>query len=398
MGQVIRCVTGLSFIRCMGIFMWPLITSTVPSLLGIQLPFGRSAQDTDGLSDVSVEDLEKELFVRKEEMEHTLLDWYKSLTEEKFESTLGLIKFEGYGNGEIGIKFSEARTGRAKIKDHKNLPSILTIISDIMEDVLNTGRGSHKLSKDKRKGKGRLLPFDSDPEELKNSENIVNLFLQRLKANKTDGISHLGNHRFNPSDAYQAFELLFGPRLKARLANNLEQLQENKIELNYDNYHTEGQPAESTSPQRLRVIPLQLQEEKSNLFDEIQHEQDTIDDNKFSNEEITKSPVVIHLPKLDDEIISRKMSDSLTSLARHMNKNNMIRIIPGIGFAVTFILQMALAHARAAASMATMLSNMAMGTAMFSLVRQAMFGQTTHPKIKYVYDTDVHGPGISWPA
>ncbi|XP_028981871.1 uncharacterized protein LOC107036999 [Diachasma alloeum] len=395
MGQVIRCITGLSFIRCMGIFMWPVITSTVPSLLGIQLPFGRSTQDTDDLFGVSVEELEKELLDRKEEMEHTLFDWYKSLTQEKFQSTLGFIKFEGYGDGEIGIKFTGAREGRAKIKDHKNLPSILTIISDIMEDVLDTGKGSHKTSKDKRKGRGLIFPLNENFERSNNDENIINMFLQRLKTNATDEDLHLGNRRLTPEDAYRAFEVLFGPRLKARLVKKLLQLQENGIDLNDShNSHEEQQEESSQSSQRLRVIPLDVQEKKSNLFNEIREEQDNIDANGLTSEENPKSGLIIHLPKLDDEIISRKTSDSLTSLARHMNKNNMFQMIPGIGFAMTFILQMALAHARAAASMATMLSNMAMGTAMFSLVRQAIFGQSNHPKIKYVYDTDGHGPGI----
>lgn len=398
MSQVISCVMSLSFIRCMGIFVWPVITSAVPSLLG--LPFGRSTDNgIEGVFGMSMEDLEKELFIRKAEMEHTLLDWYRSLTEAKFETTYGYVKFEGYGDGEIGIKLAGGREGRARIKDHKNLPSILTIISDIMEDVLDTGKSNQeKLKKDnKRRGKDLTFPLDEESERSNNDDNIINMFLEKLRSNVTDDDLKYGNRRFTPEDAYRAFEVLFGSRLKARLANKLESLYENNIEPTYENYaHQEQKPSIHLTP-KVKVVPLEVQEKKTNLFDEIQVDQENLNRNKFSEDDTMKSALIIHLPKLEDEIISRKMATSIANLARHIKKENMMQMMPGAGFLITFILQMALAHARATASMASMLSNMAMGTAVFSLVRQTLFGQTTHPKIKYVYDTDVVGPGISWP-
>jgi len=46
--------------------------------------------------------------------------------------------------------------------------------------------------------------------------------------------------------------------------------------------------------------------------------------------------------------------------------------------------------------MAGMISNMALASAMFGMIRQSIFG-SENPKIKYVYDNDKMGPGITWP-
>ncbi|CAG5092043.1 Similar to atk: Protein artichoke (Drosophila melanogaster) [Cotesia congregata] len=170
MGQVINCITGLSFIRCLGIFMVPVIMNMLPSL-GLGLPFGRSNSDN-----------EDNLMKSKESVENLLLDWYKSLTQEKFSTFFGLLEFQGYGNGEIGVKLSGFRQARARIKDHKNLPSILTIISDIMEDVLDPKPENVKVKKIKRQRSLELNSFD----EVNSDDRIIQMLLERLKANNSN--------------------------------------------------------------------------------------------------------------------------------------------------------------------------------------------------------------------
>ncbi|XP_044591552.1 uncharacterized protein LOC123269784 [Cotesia glomerata] len=337
MGQVINCITGLSFIRCLGIFMVPVIMNMLPSL-GLGLPFGRSNSDN-----------EDDLMKSKESIENLLLDWYKSLTQEKFSTSFGLLEFQGYGNGEIGVKLSGFRQARARIKDHKNLPSILTIISDIMEDVLDPKPENVKVKKIKRQRSLKLNSFD----EANSDDRIIQMLLERLKANNTnvDGGANNEKKYLTIEDAYRAFEVLFGAKFKGRLLE--EEAYQN------DNF------AENSA--------------------------------KTSTEnEKKKDELVIKLPQLNENIeLARKLTKTVTELSRRM-KNNMMQMAPGVGLAVTFLLQVALAHARAAASVAEVISNMALGSAMFTFMRQTWFAPAQQPKVHYIHNHEPSEAGINW--
>lgn len=451
--RVVRCIRSLSFVRCMGIFVWPMITS-VPSLLGIpSLPtipglglLGRSTEsEVENFFGMSTSDFEKELLSRKESAENILLDWYQRLMEDKFQMNIGFLKVNGYGNGEVGISFNGFREGRAtKIKDNKNLPSILTIISDIMEEVLDQRPDNEKIKKEKEKRERSLddvqeadfqfLRESDEYADIKrsiNDDQIITMFLDKIKANASDFADGDVTQYLNMEDAYNAFGVLFGTRLNDKFASRLKAFTEEHLRsLNREN--PEDHLKES-SAEESKVTPLkeEVSYELEKEFTESQEERkrehraksdfksllskypdkyevrniasektdDPHDDNKIKDtvetSSKTRSELRLQMPSLREDIISRKITSTVMQFGRAM-KLKMGNMMPGIGFVISFLIQTALAHARAAASMAGMISNMALASAMFGMLRQSLFG-SDNPKVKYVYDNDKTGPGITWP-
>lgn len=454
LSRVVQCVLSLSFIRCMGIFVWPVITSTVPSLIGLpSLPalplglgiLGRTTEtEVQNFFGMSTSDFEKEMLAKKESMENILLDWYKTAMEDKFQVDLGFLKLKGYGNGEIGISFGGFREGRAtKIKDNKNLPSILTIISDIMEEVLDQRPDNEKLKKEKEKKERslddmqeanfQLLQESDEYADIKrsiNDDQIITMFLDKIKANATDFADGDVTQFLNVENAYNAFSVLFGPRLNEKFASRLKTFTEEHLKKDNPEKHVKDLSAEE-----LKVIPLkeemtyELEKESMesdeerkrehraknefrSLLDEYSEKlakkleiptdkiedpdnENRIKDTESSSDKNIRSELRIQLPRLREDLMSRKMTSAVIHFGRAL-KTKMSTLMPAIGFVVTFIIQMVLSHARAAASIAGMISNMALVSAMFGMIRQSVFG-SEDPKIKYVYDNDKTGPGITWP-
>ncbi|KAK2588998.1 hypothetical protein KPH14_001847 [Odynerus spinipes] len=468
--RVVQCIRSLSFIRCMGIFVWPLISNNLPSLssFGGFNPFGRSTEvEVEQFFGMSTLEFEKELLTRKEAIENFLVDSYRKLVEEKFETSWGFLKLKGYGHGEIGISFGGSREGRGtKIKDNKNLPSILTIISDIMEEVLDQRPDSdknknHKDRKEKSLGDFQDTDYqflkysdddnDQDDERTKNrsinDEEIITMFLDKIKSNVSDNVDSSVKNYLNLEDAYGAFEVLFGTRLNRKFMNRLQSFNMDNLRSLKDNPNDEVDkpmdmvPLESQTNNNqndLKVIPLDsrlnydlekesddqivrnrqdrtrntlksfvtkfsdsyLRETKIERSDGNRENEPDIETNSIKDDKVfekdSRTKLTIQLPHLTEDIISRKITSSITELGRSM-KLKMMQMLPGVGFVISFLVQMALSHARAAATMAGMLSNMALGSAMFGMIRQALFGPSTDPKIKYVYDNDKVGSGVVWP-
>lgn len=449
MTQVAQCILSLSFIRCVGIFVWPMIVNAVPSLIGLpslpslpSLPglgfLGRSIEtEVERFFGMSTNNFEKELLMRKESMENILLDWYKKAMEDKFQTNLGFLTIKGYGNGELGISFSGFREGRAtKIKDNKNLPSILTIISDIMEEVLDQRPDNEKIKKEKEKRERSLVDvqetdfqFLKDSDEYAdikrsiNDDQIITMFLDKIKANATDFADGNVAQFLNAEDAYNAFGELFGTRLNEKFADRLKIFTEENLKKNPEAHVTE------LNAEELKVIPLKgevaydLEKEFTESHEERKREhraknefrsffdkysdklvkklettEDLANKNKIKISEPfldRKTELRIQLPRLREDIMSRKITSAMIHLGRAL-KMKMSTMMPGIGFIISFLIQTALAHARAAASIAGMISNMALASAMFGMLRQNLFGDENQ-KIKYVYDNDKTGPGITWP-
>lgn len=449
LSRVVQCALSLSFIRCMGIFVWPLLTNTVPSLIGLpslpSLPglgiLGRSTEsEVEQFFGMSTIDFENELLARKESMENTILDWYKELTEDKFQTNIGFLQFKGYGNGEVGISFGGFREGRAtKIKDNKNLPSILTIISDIMEEVLDQRPDNEKLKKEKEKRERslnvmqeadfQLLKESDEYADIKrsiNDDQIITMFLDKIKANATDFADGDVTQFLNVEDAYNAFSVLFGTRLNEKFADRLRTFTEEHLKKD-----TSEQQMKKSSEEQLKTIPLEDSSEKKSA--EIQDEGkkgyeaksefrslldkytnklvkniplekivDSDNENRIkeaessSSDKSTHSELRIQLPHLQEDVMSRKITSVMLQLGRAL-KMKMSGMMPGIGFVISFLIHMALAHARAAASMAGMISNMALASAAFSMIRQSLLGSENQPQIKYVYDNYKTAPGITWP-
>lgn len=456
--RVVQCIRSLSFIRCMGIFVWPMITSTVPSLLGLpSLPvipglglLGRSTEsEVENFFGMSTSDFEKELLARKESAESILLDWYKRLMEEKFQTNIGFLKVNGYGNGEVGISFSGFREGRAtKIKDNKNLPSILTIISDIMEEVLDQRPDNEKIKKDKEKRERslddvqdadfQLLRESDEYADIKrsiNDDQIISMFLDKIKANASDFAEGDVAQYLNMEDAYSAFSVLFGTRLNDKFASRLKAFTEEHLRsLNRENseedraQESNAENAKAETPWKEEEISYDLEKESTEGQEARKREHraksdfhsllskysdkyarsiaaakigDSHHDNRIKDtsesfpDKDTRSELRLQLPGLREDVISRKITSAAVHLGRAM-KLKMSNMLPGIGFVISFLIQTALAHARAAASMAGMISNMALASAMFGMLRQSLLG-SDNPKVKYVYDNDKTGPGITWP-
>ncbi|KAK9298739.1 hypothetical protein QLX08_008040 [Tetragonisca angustula] len=452
--QVVQCLLSLSFIRCLGIFIWPLVISNLPSfpsfgVLGrMNMNVESQVQDLFGMSSA---EFERRLLERKESIEGFFLDWYRKLAEDKFQTDLGFLKIKGYGNNEVGISFSGFREGRgAKLKDNKNLPSILTIISDIMEEVLDQRPESEKTKKEKEKKERSIEGSrEADVQFLKNTEEIVDIkrsmndddiitmFLDKIRSNDSD-VENDDTRYYTSEDAYNAFGVLFGTKLHDKLdSSGPESLGSDfKVEnegnapvptKDVDIVSLESQKVsdELKVPPTKSQVTYDLEKEFSGDQEERQREKrarnylksflekysdrrlkepsvesfDSVENNKIVEERgrDVKSTLVVRLPRLQDEVVSRKVTNSMIHAGKAL-KMKMTQMVPGFGLVLSFLLQMALAHARAAASMAGMISNMALGAAMFGMIRDSFFGSSSHPKIKYVYDNDKHGPGISWPT
>lgn len=456
LSQIIQCLSSLSFIRCIGIFVWPMVTSTVPSLIGLptlpSLPglgiLGRSTEvEVENFFGMSTADFERELLTRKESVENIFLDWYKKLMEDKFQTNfLGFLKIKGYGNGEVGISFNGFRKGRAtKIKDNKNLPSILTIISDIMEEVLDQRPDNEKIKKDKEKRERSLddmqevdfqfLKESDEYDDIKrsiNDDQIITMFLDKIKANATDFADGDVTQFLNAENAYNAFGVLFGTRLNDKFASRLKAFTEEHLRsLNKDRSKDH---AKETSAEELKVIPLKgemtydLEKESvesqearkrehrtKNVFRSLLNKysdalvrsvpaesvdnlvgENNIKDTESPAEKDARSELRIQLPHLRENVVSRKITSTVIHVGRAL-RAKISQMMPGIGFVVSFLIQTALAHARAAASMAGMISNMALASAVFGMLRQSLFGSENQPQVKYVYDNYKTGPGITWP-
>lgn len=257
-----------------------------------------------------------------------------------------------------------------------------------------------------------------------NDDQIITMFLDKIKANATDFAD--GNvAQFLNEDAYNAFGVLFGTRLNEKFATRLKAFSEEQSRKNDPDVHVK-----ELSTEELKVIPLKkemtydLEKESTESHEERKREhraknelrslldkysdklirdvstemKSADNENKIkdteSSDESTRSELRIYLPRLREDVLSRKITSTMVHLGRTL-KTKMSSMLPGIGFIITFLIQMALAHARAAASMAGMISNMAFASAMFGMIRQNLLGD--NPKIKYVYDNDKMGPGITWP-
>lgn len=434
MGQLWQCIRGFSLIRCAGVFIWPMITNSVPNLLlgsiTSNLPsfgfLGRSESETEveDFFGISTNDFEKELMVKKQEFEDVLLNWYKSIMQEKFETSLGFFKIKGHGNGELGISLNGYREGRAKvIKDNKNLPSILTIISDIMEDVLEPKPNSNRNRKDPKRGKSVNLEENNyqtlrdtrqnfKNEKLKDErsmkdDRILAALLEKMRTNDSR-IDDTENY-FSIQNAYKAFELLFG----TRFASQIEKLKSFSEE-HLRSFIARNTNEESSSIEdELKIIPYEIKEKliddhlkivplsqtHYNFNDKEHKDQEKLKNSfkdGFNHKKKHRNELSIELPRLNDIVVSKKITNNFVTMARNM-KTKMMQMMPQIGMAISFLLQVAIAHARTAASVASLMSNIALGMGMFSMIRDTIFGQTNHPKIKYVYDTETVDPAVAWP-
>lgn len=435
MSQLWQCIRGLSIIRCAGVFIWPMITSNLPSFG----PFSsRSlASGVEEFFGMPPNDFEKELMVKKQQFEDVLLTWYKNLIEQKFETNLGYLRVKGHGNGELGIGLVGFREGRAKvIKNNKSLPSILTIISEIMEDVLEPKPKQDKNKKDPKKGKSitfeddnyqtlRDSQEDSKIERSVKDDRILASLLEKLRTNDSGTKNEYGQY-FSIEDAYKAFELLFGTKFTSEIGSRLKSFSEDHFRSFINRNIAEEEPDDELTilpleaqermlEEKLKIIPLLTPHAYYNFDNELGKSKDVKkelakeqslknlrDQEKSKNgfnltrKKKHRTELSIQLPRLNDLVLSRKITSSIVHMGRGL-KNKMMQMMPGIGVVISFLLQMTLAHARTAASMAGVMSNMALGMGMFSMVRDALFGQPNHPKVKYVYDTESAHPGVSWP-
>lgn len=472
--QTMNCILSLSFIRCLAIFVWPLIVSNFPSLgiLGRSLNEfrrndpARSSLETEKQMQeffaMSTTEFEEELLKRKESIERLFLDLYRTLTEKKFETSIGYFKIKGYGKDGAGPA-SSSREGRgAKLKDNKNLPSILTIISDIMEEVLDQRPEGERAKKEKEKKERSIeASRESDVQSLKdgqgyigikrsmNDDEIITMFLDKIKSNDSDEVAveeegDEGTGYLASEDAYNAFEVLFGTKLHDKLAREASLLSldssrssessgrerndsiepikrvdivslesrkrvpnggdeskiKDRVAYDFEKELSEGQE-ERRRKKRAKAYFKSFLERYSSRDRRRLRDVESVEDNAIDGDENQRgendegSTLIVRLPRLRDEAASRK--GTAASLSKGF-KSKMSEMMPGFGLVLSFLLQLALAHARATASVAGMISNMALGTAMFGMMRDSLFGTSNNPKIKYVYDNDKTGPGISWPA
>ncbi|XP_031781367.1 uncharacterized protein LOC100679351 [Nasonia vitripennis] len=443
MSRLVQCIRSLSFIRCVGIFVWPMIASNLPSL-PFTLPASRGSRTVaetqiQQLFGVSASDLESELLSRREQIESNFIQLYKTLTEETFVADLGPLKIKGHGDGELAVTFSGFREGRlSRLKDNKNLPSILTIISEVIEEVFDTRPNKTKnrkdnLKKDKRSrslhsfeelnfGKHLHDPNEENSKRSVKDDQVINMLLDRMRPSFTEiGNDDIKNY-YNIEDANRAFQVLFGPKIAGRISNQLKTIETGNMK-NFEGLQ---------SVQQLKLAPLdaqitnQAQQLKNRSSKGRALYQPGSNKDEFNSEDKTdmtkekilklkayladhikkylnlnkkkfQSEVTLRLPRLNDTVTSRKMTNNFELISRDM-KSKIRQALPAAGLAVSFLVQIALAHAKAAASVAEILSNMALGSAMFGMVRDMVFGSNNQQKIKYVYDTEKYDAGISWPS
>lgn len=444
MSKLFQCVRSLSFLRCVGIFVWPMIVSNLPSL-PFTFPMNRDIRSAEEMQiqnvfGVSSSEFETELINRKEQIESNFIQWYKALTDNKFETNVGPLKLEGHGDGELAITFSGFREGRlSKLKDNKNLPSILTIISDVIEEVFDTKPNKTKNKHSRKNKRDRSLHnfedsnikqflrnsnIEEDFEKSPKDDQVINTLLERLKPSVSDIKDEDIRRYFSLEDAYRAFQVLLGPSVTSKIADQLDDIDNLKsLDENVDDIKLVHE---------VKLIPLEIKEKtyseklkislpKSRALYELDNEnggsnyftKESIaleEPSKFktyileylkkyliSNKRKLQSGLVIKLPKLDDDLTGRNMPSDLTNISRGL-KTKMQQMMPVAGLAVSFVIQMALAHAKAAASVAGLLSNMALGSAMFGMVRDMVFGSNDQPNIKYVYGNEKYDAGSSWPS
>lgn len=443
MWKLFRCIRSLSFIRCMGIFVWPMVVNNLPSPFNFQTSRdSRKAEEiqVQELFGMSTSDFETELMNRKNHIESNFIRWYKNLTENKFETNIGLVKLRGHGNGELAITFNGFREGRlAKIKDNKNLPSILTILTEVFEEVFDskpnkTKNKKENSKKDKKKDRS-LQGFEDSPNIEKISRNhneqentrrslkddqVINMLLEKIKPCVADIEDDQMKRYFTLEDAYQAFQVLFGPKVTSRIANQLKSIDTENLK-NYEEFK---------QVQELELVPLEAQEnhEKINLknmsakaramygfegtrFTDNEndtavlekltkfktHMEEYVNNYLSLNRKKVQTGLIIRLPKLNDKIVGRKMPSNLSNLSRHM-KSKMKTMMPAAGLAVSMMVQLILSHTKAAATVANLMSNMALGSAVFGMIRDMIVGNNSKPKIKYVYDNEKYDTGVSWPS
>lgn len=444
MWQLFRCIRSLSFIRCVGIFVWPVIVNNFPS--PFRLPSNRNSRAEEEMQieeilGMSPSDFESELVNRKKQIESNFIEWYKSLTGDKFEANMGPLKVKGHGDGELTVTFSGFREGRfAKIKDNKSLPSILTIISDVIEEVFENKPEKTKNKKESPKKEKRSRSLhnleESNLQELlrhKNDENnskrlakddvIINMLLEKLKPSVGNIKNSEIDHFFDIGNAYRAFQMLFGPKVSDKITNELK-LMSDKNHINQHEYD------ELKAIDELELVSLEAQEK--NLEDKLKTAkprgramyefEDDVNGTSISRKEIqikerlskfksyladyvqkfyslskkkVQTGLTLRLPKLNDKLVGRRTSSSLSTLSRDL-KSKMGQMMPAAGVAVSFLTHLALAHAKAAASVAGLLSNMALGSAMLGLLRDMIFGANAEPKVKYVYENEKHDTSVPW--
>lgn len=426
--QVIACVTSLSFIRCAGIFIWPLLSNSLLSFAPSLPIIGRS-DDTYSNDKIQMleSNFEEELLQRAEKTEKNLKHWYQSLVDGKFSYNAGMFNVKGNGNGELGISYiGNTRGERAiKVKNHKNLPSILTIFSDIMADIIDQKPPPVKAEVKKSRSLKDILYASpnlvvDNEKRSSNNDKVVNILTSKCK------------YKTPEDEAYQAFEVLFGTKLNDRLVKNLtsfcletlktfiksltdspDDIREIPLDTKVS-YEVEDEVAEESllNPENKKLYTSKLERSsaskknfkdhvKGRLLETVQKDDaETNDKEDLSRDEASSrkadSGLSIKLPTLDEEILPRKATEALMNMGRD-TKVSVNQLAPAVGYLISFFVQMFLAHARAAASVAGMLSNMAMASAVFSMMRQTLFGQTSNPKVKYIYDNDKFGPGITWP-
>lgn len=117
--------------------------------------------------------------------------------------------------------------------------------------------------------------------------------------------------------------------------------------------------------------------------------------NKFGQ---IKSLVTSRTPKMNENMQDKKKIKSLKNLSRDM-KEKITAVMPAAGLAATFVIHLALAHLKAAATVSNLLSNMALGSVVIGMVRDMILGSNNkHPNVKYIYESDRYDSSISpWP-
>lgn len=407
MSRVVQCIRSLSFLRCAGIFIWPMVANNLPQLPSLpSFPtlssvgsfLGRSYEnrDTQNLFGLNAREFENQLLERKNFTEKLLLEWYETLLTDKFETNLGLIKVRSYGNQKLGITFSDSRNGRSNNnKSRRNIPQLLMLVNEIIAEISSdptTDKLSAHASNNLRSFKNilrkstRQIDLSKLEAHVEIEDTEFKAFLNKFRYNLTTYNESInGMVKFlDVKDAYKAFDVLFGTSLTQKVMSKLKSLKNKE-----DPKIVSLQEQEKLIEDELKVMKLNDEE----TYDVIPGE----DGRRIKKEDSTSNAITMSLPLLNETLTLNKETKTMIAVARKMESSSAMEAMPAIGLAVSWFIQMFLAHARAAASVATLLSNMAMGTAMFGMVRQSLFPTSDNPKIKYVYDNVESGPGITWP-
>ncbi|KAJ8679375.1 hypothetical protein QAD02_015162 [Eretmocerus hayati] len=455
MSKLFRCIRSLSFIRCMGIFVWPMISNNLPQVLPFSLPDSRNDRATDEghLQEIfrkTPAEIEIELLDRKKQIESKLVHLYKKLTEEEFEMTVGSMKVHGHGDGELSLNFPNNREGRySEFKDNKNLPSVLNAVSEVIDGIFDAKPEKLRNRKELKKSRslhnyeeshfGKFLRRSSNAKDSERSlqdERVINILLDKIRPS-TGGLKD-EEIKYHPNfdDAYRAFQVLFGPKVTAKLASHLTAL---KIE---DLRNFEENLESIKHGDAIKVVPLESQRKfhskKSKTLNrrghslfmptrtsrklDITEENSVMPDLLFhlkkhiveyvknrlkldQEDKTTETGLTVHLPKLHENIsIDRESKIEDASEGRGKKKGGgggggemMHKMMPAAGMVGMMMMHMGMAHAKAAASVANLLSNMALASAVLGMVKDMMMGNSDQPKIKYVYESE-QKPSHPWSA